>query len=170
MDIIDLPKPGEGGFPMHRSLPMKFRCLASLFVAAGLAASTAAWACPDSKVSGVSATIPTAEPEIVLLAANTNQDAGSDAPAPGPVSPHARFKDADHLIERPVSWLFIGSSGPKSGAHQSGTERISRAIDHRGTTSESRSKAAGVRRSRPVGGDYESHVAKPHRMPAPEIL
>src|SRR4051812_43550615 len=111
---------------MHRSLPMKYRCFTSLIVVAGVAAATAAFACANSK-DGVSATIPSAEPEIVL-AANMNQDASSEAPGPVPASAHTRFRDAaDHLIEHPMSWLFM-SSGPKSGARLSGAERIARPI------------------------------------------
>jgi hypothetical protein len=159
---------------MHRSLPMKFRCLSLLLVATGLAAASAvAGACPDSKDSGVSATIPSAEPEIVL-AANTNQETVSDAPALGPSSPHARFREADHLVEHPMSWLFITSgSGPKSGAHLSGAERMSHPVEHKASVPiDTHVARPGTRRvvSRPIMGDYESHVAKPHRMPGPEIL
>ncbi len=149
---------------MHRSLPMKSRCLTSLLVAAGVAVTTAAHACPDSRSSGVSATIPSAEPEIVL-AANTNQDASSDAPAPVPSSPHARLRESEHLLD--MSWLFI-TSGPKNGAHLSGAERVSRPIDHKGAWGGEAARghtAAAARHSAP-----HWDVGRPHRMPGPEIL
>jgi hypothetical protein len=151
---------------MHRSLPMKSRCFFSLIVVAGLAASTAAFACANSK-DGVSVTIPSAEPEIVL-AANTNQDASSEAPAPVPASPHTRFRDAESLFEHPISWLFM-SSGPKSGVHLSGAERTSRPVDHKGALA---NEARGRRASHPtrVFGDFGTLVGRPHRMPGPEIL
>jgi len=150
---------------MHRSLPMKSRCLISLFVAAGVAVTTAAHACPDSKSSGVSATIPSAEPDVVL-AANTNQESNSDAPAPVPSSPHARLRESEHLLD--MSWLFI-TSGPKSGAHLSGAERMSHPIDHKGAAwagDAARGKTASVTRHPLQHWD----VGRPHRMPGPEIL
>ena len=153
---------------MHRSLPMKSRCFTSLIVVAGIAASTAAFACPNSK-SGVSATIPSAEPEIVL-AANTNQDASSEAPAPVPASAHTRYREADRLLDHPMSWLFL-QTGPKSGARLSGTERVSRPVEHKGEVASD--AARGSRRnSRPtrLTPDFESRVGRPHRMPGPEIL
>ena len=153
---------------MHRSLSMKSRCFSSLIVLAGVAASTAVFACANSK-DGVSATIPSAEPEIVL-AANTNQDASSEAPAPVPASAHTRFREADHLLEHPMSWLFL-QSGPKSGAHLSGVERMSRPVDHKGEVASESSR--GTRRSAHPArstNDLESRVGRPHRMPGPEIL
>ena len=153
---------------MHRSLPMKSRCFTTLIVVAGVAASTAAFACPNSK-DGVSATIPSAEPEIVL-AANTNQDASSEAPAPVPASPHTRYRDADRLLEHPMSWLFM-SSGPKSGARLSGAERISRPVEHKGeVASDSPRGTRHTARPSHTATDLESRVGRPHRMPGPEIL
>lgn len=153
---------------MHRSLPMKSRCFTSLIVLAGVAASTAVFACPNSK-DGVSATIPSAEPEIVL-AANTNQDASSEAPAPVPASAHTRYRDADHLLEHPMSWLFM-QSGPKSGARLSGAERMSRPVEHKGEVASEAPRGArhNAHPSR-TSTDFESRVGRPHRMPGPEIL
>lgn len=153
---------------MHRSLPMKSRCLTSLIVVAGVAASTAVFACPNSK-DGVSATIPSAEPEIVL-AANTNQDASSEAPAPIPASAHTRYRDADRLLEHPMSWLFL-QSGPKSGARLFGTERVSRPVERKSEVASEAPRSAR-KHSRPsrLTPDFESRVGRPHRMPGPEIL
>lgn len=153
---------------MHRSLPMKSLCFTSLIVVAGIAAATAALACANSK-DGVSATIPSAEPEIVL-AANTNQDASSEAPVPVPASAHTRFRETDHLFEHPMSWLFL-SSGPKSGARLSGAERVSHPVEHKGEVASD--SPHGVRRNSRAARtttDFESRVGRPHRMPGPEIL
>ena len=155
---------------MHRSLPMKSLCLTSLIVLAGVAAATAVFACPNSK-DGVSATIPSAEPEI-MLAANTNQDASSEAPAPIPASPHTKFRETDHLLEHPISWLFV-STGPKSGARlSSGNERTSRPVEHKSEVANDSPSRSTRRAPRPTRTtpDFDNRVGRPHRMPAPEIL
>jgi hypothetical protein len=69
-----------------------------------------------------------------------------------------------------MSWLFL-QSGPKSGAHLSGVERMSRPVDHKGEVASESSR--GTRRSAHPArstNDLESRVGRPHRMPGPEIL
>ena len=151
---------------MHRSLTMQSRGFTSLIVAAGLSLAAAALACPNGKDSGVSASIPTNEPDVVL-AGNTSES-GGEAATPAP-TPHARFKETDHLLDHPMSWLFL-VPGQKSVPHGSAAERVSRAVDHKSLASASpRGTHVPARHGRSAG-DFEARVGRPHRMPGPEIL
>ena len=156
---------------------MKVCSLSAALVALGIAASAAAGTCPDAKDSpsctntpkegGVSASQPALEPEI-MLASSSNAEAAAETPSPTPMSPLARFRDGDHRLERPMSWLLIGS-GPKGGIKLS-SERLARPTERKSGGSESvRPSTPAAKRAvaRRGGGDG---VAKAHRMPSPEIL
>jgi hypothetical protein len=154
---------------MRHSIPLQPRVLTASLLATVLSAALAS-ACPNSKTPGVSAATPDLETDAVLAAASNcpEQAEATTAVAPAGI---ARFRDGDHKsVDRSLNWLLIGQA-PRVTARVA-SEKVARVTERKsGSGSEalkpakdSSSKRGGIKR----GGS--TPVARPHRMPSPEIL
>lgn len=151
---------------MNRVLPLQSRRLlvalvASAALAAAAGSALAAKNGPESRDTGTSASIPTAEPELTA-GPNATLEA-AEPPVPASVT------RSDHRTLESVLGLFV-ASGPRGGAHLS-AERTARATEHRGSlAAETRPGRATSRRTPARQGGSADYVGRPHRMPSPEIL
>ena len=150
---------------MRRLIPLQPRVLIASLIATALSAALAS-ACSDPKTPGVSAATPCLENDVVLAAANNTPEQAEATTAVAPPG-MARFRDGDHKTgDRSLNWLLIGQA-PRTTARVA-SEKMARATERKSGSGSEALKPAKDSSSKRGGGS--TPVARPHRMPSPEIL
>ncbi len=142
----------------------------TVIVAAALAGSAAAWACPETRAAGQCGPPPAGE-DTEAAWSEPVPDAGLDAPVLSGVSVARAREPEIRPLENPLGWL-LGHTGPK-GALRLSAERLSRSVERKPASVSEPAKPAksgGAKGASPARGGAGSHLAKPHRMPSLEIL
>ena len=154
---------------MRGPIPIDPRVLTAALIATGLLASAIASACSDAKTPGVSASTPTQDNDAVV-SASTCPEQTAEATTPVVPAGLARFRDGDTRgAERTLGWLIV-SPAPRAAA-RAVTDRIAKVNERKSGSGSELSKPA--RESAKRGGTKRggsTPVARPHRMPSPEIL